>query len=119
MKVLNLDSFTKPKRTITLDGKEFAVVEMSVENFIETQQAAERLKGVDDQTLQVNETVAMVHRFVPSCSVQILLKLPMEALGAILAFVQGNLEVDADGNAILKDEIPVDPVLEGDGGKKE
>jgi hypothetical protein len=97
IKILNLDTLpTKsPKRQITLKGVTYDVLEMSVESFIETNQAAERLDGVTDLQIQLNETIASIQRAVPDVPEAELRKIPLEKLGTLASFIRGMFDPDA------------------------
>lgn len=97
MKTLNLDVLAKANRTITLGGKTYEVVEMTVENFIETTKAAERLG--DDSTFvdQVEATIEMILRSVPSIERDTLKKLSLEQLTTIVKFIRGDMDGEDSG----------------------
>lgn len=103
MKALNLDALVKVERTITLGGETYDVEEMTVENFIETTKAAERLSK-EGITLaeQIEETVKMIQRSIPACPEAKLRKLGLEQLAVISKFLRGELETETE------------PVAEGD-----
>lgn len=91
IKILNLDTLpTKaPKRQVTLGGVSYDVQEMSVEDFIETNLAAERLEGNTDPKAQMAEMVASVRRAVPTVPESELNKLPLEKMGVLVGFIRG------------------------------
>jgi len=97
MKILNLDTLptTTPRRQITVGGITYDVLEMSVEGFIETNLAADRLEGVTDLEVQLNETVASIKRDVPTIPEDVLRKLPLEKLGVLASFIRGMFDPDA------------------------
>jgi hypothetical protein len=97
IKILNLDTLpTKaPQRQITLGGVSYDVQDMSVEDFIETNLAAERLEANTDPKLQMKEMVASVKRAVPGVPDAELNKLPLEKLGVLVAFIRGLFDPDA------------------------
>lgn len=100
MKILNLDELAKTTRTITLGGKEHEVIEMTVGNFIETSKAAELLES-DKASLpvQMEESIKMVIRSVPSLTDEQLRKLSLEKLATILKFLRGELDPVTTSNA--------------------
>jgi len=97
IKILNLDTLpTKaPQRQITLGGVSYDVREMNVEDFIETNLAAERLEGVTDPKIQLAEMIASIRRAVPDVPEDVLNKLPLEKLGVLSAFIRGMFDPDA------------------------
>jgi hypothetical protein len=97
IKILNLDTLpTKaPQRQITLGGVSYDVREMNVEDFIETNLAAERLEGVTDPKIQLAEMIASIKRAVPDVPEDTLNKLPLEKLGVLTAFIRGMFDPDA------------------------
>lgn len=89
MKVLNLDKLaTKQKRQIELAGVAYPIEEMTVSNFIETTKVAQKIAGAPIAE-QVEATIEMVMRSIPSISKETLSGLPLETLEAIVAFVRG------------------------------
>lgn len=107
MKVLNLDKLTKKEgREIVLFGKTHAVDGMTVANFIETTRAAEALAGEESLVKQVEATVEMIVRSVPTLDRKDLSKLALEQLQAIVAFVRGDavdgVESRSDGEDAQK-----------------
>lgn len=95
MKILNLDSLAKTIRTFTLGGEEYPVEEMTVENFIETtKQANEIQKMGEDATFsdQLEATVKMIQRSVPTCPTEKLRRLSIEQLVTVSKFLRGELD---------------------------
>lgn len=92
MKTLNLDALAKTNRTITLGGKEYAVEEMTVENFIETTKAAEKLGESATFIEQMEAAIEMILRSVPSIERDTLKRLSLEQLTTIVKFVRGDLD---------------------------
>lgn len=91
MKVLNLDKLTKSEgREVVIFGKTYIVEGMTVENFIETTNAAERLRGEVSLVKQIEATISMIVRSIPSVDRADLLKLSLDQLQAIVAFVRGD-----------------------------
>lgn len=96
VKILNLDDLptSTPLRQITLKGVTYDVLEMSVEGFIETNLAADRLEGVTDLQIQLDETVASILRACPTVPREVLTKLPLEKLGVLAQFIRGLFDPD-------------------------
>ena len=94
MKTLNLDAFAAAVRTITLGGKSYNVVEMTVENFIETTKAADALAANTDATIadQIEATIAMIQRSVPDLTTAQLRGLNFDQLGTINKFLRGEFD---------------------------
>lgn len=91
MKVLNLDKLTKKEgRELVIFGTTYAVDGMTVANFIETTRAAEALAGETSLVKQVEATIEMIARSVPSINKAELQKLELAQLQAIVAFVRGD-----------------------------
>lgn len=99
MKTLNIEALTKADRTITLFGVTHDVVEMTVENFVATTEAAERLGKNPSLKDQVNETVDMILRSVPTASRDDLRKLTLEQLSTVIRFIRGDLDEPAKAEA--------------------
>lgn len=93
MKFLNLDELAKTNRTITLAGEQHEVVEMTVENFIETTKAAEKLEKADPTFGdQMEASIDMIVRSVPTLDAPTLRKLSLEQLTMVLKFLRGDLD---------------------------
>lgn len=101
MNVLNLDELSQQTRTITIKGVAHEVVDMTVEDFIETSKAIEALKKAEsdknttesDKTVgQVKHAIDMICRRVPTLTPADLSKLSMEKLSLIMKFIQGEMD---------------------------
>lgn len=91
MKVLNLDKLSKKEgKEIVLFGNTHHVDGMTVENFIETTRAAEALAEETSLVKQVEATIDMITRSVPTVERDDLKKLALEQLQAIVAFIRGD-----------------------------
>lgn len=92
MKVLNLDKFAtkKEQRKLVIGGQEYVVEPMTVENFIATTKAAEAMQDKASIAEQVEATIDMIVRSVPTIDRAVLNSLDLEQLQAIVAFVRGD-----------------------------
>lgn len=91
MKVLNLDKLAKKEgRELVIFGKTYPVDGMTVANFIETTRAAEALAGETSLVKQVEATIDMISRSVPSIEKSELEKLELAQLQAIVKFIRGD-----------------------------
>ena len=106
MKTLNLDALAKTNRTITLGGRDYAVEEMTVENFIETTKAAEKLGSDASLVDQMSAAVEMILRTVPSIERDVLLKLSLDKLTTIVQFVRGDFDVAEPAPVPVEGEKP-------------
>ncbi len=111
MKTLNLDALAKSNRTLTLNGKTHNVLEMTVENFIETTKAADELGEDASAPVQMEATIKMISRSVPSVEPAELRKLTLEQLTTIIKYVRGDFDNADDG--VPASESPT----EGEPGK--
>ena len=107
---LNLDDVAPPSRFVTIGGEKYAVLDMTVENFIETTRAQ---KDIEDQPEEVKmeKTIEMLARFIPDAGDAVLRKLTFEKLNVLVAFVNGNLEREASDKE--------QPAVEGKSAKKQ
>lgn len=102
MKTLNLDALSTVKRTITIGGQSYDVVEMTVENFIETSKAADRMSNRETSMQeQVEAAIAMIQRSIPGCPTQVLHTMTLDQLGLIGRFIRGEMDekVKNDGES--------------------
>lgn len=94
MKVLNIDKLTTHEgRELVIFGKAHKVDGMTVANFIETTRTAEALAKEPSLVKQVEATIDMIARSVPTVDRADLAKLELPQLQAIVAFIRGD-EVD-------------------------
>lgn len=105
-KLLNVDILSSDERTLVLGGEEHAVIEMSVENFLETTKAAEELQDSDASlSAQVEKAVELILRSVPTAPRALLVKTPLRHLQTIVAFVRGDdIKEEAVDAAAAADE---------------
>lgn len=100
-KILNLDALSAKTETreLIINGVSHAIKEMTVQNFIETTRAAAKLSDspVSDQ---IEATIEMLVRSIPTLKSEDLKAFDLIALGKIVSFVRGEDEGDA----------PVEPV---------
>ena len=97
MKILNIDAFVKPKRSITLGGVDHIVQEMNVDQFVQNVAAAEALEAGGKVSFGDQMTLAIksLQQSIPTVEESVLRKLPLEAIGAMLQFVRGELDDQA------------------------
>lgn len=111
MQILNIDKFVAPKRSINLAGVSYPIVPLNVQQFIENLTAVEKLEAAaatdsgdpDKRTVrmavQIKEGLAAIRQAVPSMPEDVLMSLPIEAITAILEFIQGKLDPAASSDA--------------------
>ena len=104
MKVLNLDQIEKANRTLVLNGKTYDVPPMSVENFITTTRKSAEMSKREDMTIadQIEETVEMIARSIPTIDKKILTSISLEYLEKIMSFVRDDAPEKADSPADAK-----------------
>lgn len=97
MKVLNLDALTKsPTRTLIIDGKEYAVNEMTVGDFIEAQKDTKLIEAnKNDSQIWMEATVRFIQRAFPTMPVERIQKFTIEEMSIIVKFINGELEAEA------------------------
>lgn len=88
-KILNIDSFAKDERSIKLDGVEYPITEMTVDNFIATSIQAQKLEGAD-LVQQVEATIDMIRRSVPTIPAEVLRGVKLDHLQVITSFIRGD-----------------------------
>lgn len=89
-KILNLEELaSKEARVLRINGVDHPVLEMSVQDFIETTLAAERLEGETSIVKQLEATFDLVIRAVPSVDKAVLKRMTLDQLQAMTAFIRG------------------------------
>ena len=103
-KILNLsDLASKEARLLRLNGVDHPVREMSVEDFIETTLAAERLEYETSVVKQLEATFDLITRAIPTVEKQVLKGLSLDQLQGLAAFIRGGDPVEIIKS--LTDEI--------------
>lgn len=92
MKVLNLDELAAPKRTVTLKGVDYPVAEMSVQTFIAIYKDAKDLGEDPDPAKNMDATIKLLTRYLPTMQEETLRTLPIEAIAKLTQFVRGELD---------------------------
>lgn len=93
-KFLNLDEIAAPEKTVKIGGKEYQVLDMTVENFIETTRATQSGKEATPDE-QFEQAVKMLSRYIPDAPVETFKRLTFEKLNVLMKFVTGELEAEA------------------------
>ena len=92
-RILNLDAFVETKRSVTLDGVDHFVKEMSVQYFVKAQKAAEEMKRPDITAAdEFQKTVELIQFLIPTISLADLSALSIPKLTQLGKFVQGMLD---------------------------
>lgn len=87
IKYLNLDEVAPPQKTVKIGGVEYKVMDMTVENFIESSRMVENKDATaEEQTL---ESVRTLKRYIPDIPESELMKLSFEKLTVLIHFVNG------------------------------
>ena len=117
-KILNLDDLSsKPsERELVIKGVSYPIPKMTVDNFIETTLAAERLEKSESLAEQIEATVQMIMRAVPGVPREALGGYSLEILGKIAAFVRGD-DVDGAEEKLAEAKAAAAAAAEGEAGK--
>jgi len=91
MKILNLDKLNKaPERQLTIDGVAYPIHPMTVDGFIETTRSVEKIMSEGGSIAdQLESTINMILRQVPTLPREKLTKYDPETLEVIVKFVRG------------------------------
>ena len=102
MKILNIESITSEvARTITLKGVSHPVIEMTVENFVDTTKHAERLEKENASIVeQIEATAESILRSVPTLDRKEIYAMSLKQLGVIYRFISGEDEFEDFPDAI-------------------
>ena len=99
-KILNLDKLidTQPKRELVIGGKTHLINDMTVRNFAITTERAKAI-AAEDLHVQLEETVQLIARSVPTVDVEMLRDMSLQNLNVIAAFVRGE---DVEGAEVVE-----------------
>ena len=94
MKILNLDSFAKENRVLTIDGIQHKMKEMSVEDYIDLNNKAEQMDEAESQSTVTSVEFMMesISKIFPTATKEILVKRSMNELAYISSFARGELD---------------------------
>lgn len=98
IKYLNLDELaTAPQRFLKFQGVEHAIVEQTVDGFIEATRLVEELNAQAEQDMigQLDVTIKLIMLAVPTIDASALKSRPLATLGRIARFVRGEDEEEA------------------------
>jgi hypothetical protein len=102
-KILNVDGLAQEKKEIVLKGITHVIKEMSVEDFLVTMEAADKLEVDSSPKAQIDAIVAMVARAIPSLTDVEARALPFDQLNAIASFIRGEIS-DSIKHAITEEK---------------
>lgn len=94
MEILNIDSLATPAtKKVAIAGKEYEVVEMSVQQFIDYSKKSKVLDDNPDaaEYEKVENMAEMITDMIPECPKEVLLGLQFNQINAIFAFCRGVL----------------------------
>lgn len=107
-KMLNLDDYAKVEKTVKINGKEYPVVEMSVEAFVQATQESREYEKLDsaaqkDPMLHIESAIRMIKFAIPTMPEPEIRALNFQQLRVLISFVNGEIEQqgaqkDAEGN---------------------
>jgi hypothetical protein len=92
VKILNLDELQQSTKTVKLGGVEYKVLDMTVEQFIESTAASIRLKDEKDPVKQLKETVALIRRAIPDAPADKVNSLQINQLEVLMNFINSSPE---------------------------
>jgi hypothetical protein len=114
MKALNLDVLAKEHRTVTVGGEVYPIIEMTVENFIETSKQEQKINEKSSDVERVEGYIGMISRSIPSMEMKTLRSLPMEHLAVLMQFINGVYKPEEESEEITD----IEEVTPKKGGKK-
>lgn len=100
-KFLNLDEIAAPQKTVKIAGVEYQVIDMTVENFIETTRISQSGKDVTAD-VQFEQAVKMLSRYIPEAPEGVLRKLTFQKIEVLMKFVTGELEAEQKAKEALQ-----------------
>jgi len=111
VKTLNLDELAAVERTITIKGETHNVTEMTVGNFLDTSKEADELEKIKDPAKQLESTIRLIRRSVPTLTEETLRSMSFEKLFTVVKFIQGEMDKE------MHDAATEGAGQEGDGKK--
>lgn len=98
-KILNLDDFNTPLKSIKLNGRDHPMKPMSVKDFITTTREAQALGADADMGAQIEQLVKMVRAIFPTFTDDDINGLDMPQLNKIIEFARAEEEATAEAEA--------------------
>ncbi len=94
MEILNIDSLATPAtRKVSIAGKQYDVMEMSVQQFIDYSKKAKELEDNPDSAEfeKIENMADMISGMIPDCPKDVLRELRFNQITALFAFCRGVL----------------------------
>ncbi len=95
-KILNVDDLAPVEKKISIKGKEYDVVERTVEQVIQAIKAEKELAKDGNEEGRMNMFVSMIKAAIPDLPETTIKNLPVRSLMVIMDFVNTNEEVEAE-----------------------
>lgn len=100
MKILNIDKLApKEDRQLVIFGTSYEVKGLDVGGFLATTLAAEELANEKSLVKQIEATIDMIIRAVPTVERDVLRQLTLEQLQGVVSFVRGDDVAEAESAA--------------------
>lgn len=111
MKILNIDAFAEIKRQISFGGILYDLQETSVQDYINNLSAAEKLEATpasdrEKAAAAFNEAVESILVAVPTMPREVVVKLKLPAMTAVLQFIRGEFEPVAEAQVTDTEKKP-------------
>lgn len=104
-KLLNLNQLSpKETRQVQIGETNYTIKEMSVEDFIETTRVAEALETETSYGKQLEATIGLIKRAIPTIDQTTLLNLSLEQLKALTGFIRGEDPASLVGEQKVEDK---------------
>jgi hypothetical protein len=97
LNILNIDALAAPKRVLTLGGKSYEVLDLSVQDFIDNLAAAQKLEAakLGDAEAAIESmrlSLAMIKRSVPGLHENQIAGLNPDQVAKLMQFIRGELD---------------------------
>ncbi len=101
-KMLNLDEFAKPKKSVTFRGKTYEVNDMTVEVFVQLTAASAKISDDASFADQLKATLEMIKLYIPTMEQETLDSMSFDQVTVLAQFVRGEVAAAEEGAPVAE-----------------
>lgn len=105
-KLLNIDTIAPlVKKEIILNRKKYAVKATSVQLFLEIAEFEKQTANIDTVQEQIGAMIALIRKFIPDISEEVLLQASAVQLGTIIRFIRNDADEESTEDEKVEAEV--------------